>query len=384
MKPKLTAAQLAKARAAANKKNPAPAPAPVDPPANRKPKATPSPAPAPIDGPRNPLNVPFSQRLNDAITKLLKDQGATDQDIAAQLAAADTILEKDALLRRLKNPQDADPISTPADLGPVPKKKGKGKGRGKGGKKDAPAAIDDDPDESPPMTAEEEAELERDINSMTREEFERFEAGDGRLPKRLSKGSKKGQSRAKDGKYNMPEGPLPEAVKPEKAAAKPATKKAKKPVAEENLDAEEEVAATPKKRSSLASYLPGYNDPLLAPVYGGLRMLHKYPVSLPVGGGIAAILAAQALSGFSKNPPPPAGPASAPPSGPPMGVGQVQQPPGGEFIPMLPPEEEEEQAPQREMAEGMEQDGERRFFFEKPANPAGGPTDIIRQYRPNR
>jgi hypothetical protein len=370
MKPKLTAAQAAKARAAANKKNPAPAPAPAD--TAAQPKPAPLNAhqrrqpvdprsleamgvPAPIDGPRNPLNVPFSQRLNDAITKLLRDQGATDQDIAAQLAAADTILEKDALLRRLKNPQDADPISTPADLGPVPKKKGQRKGK----KDDTPAPIEED-------DADVEAEAEEE-------------------PKPKKKGrSTKGQSRSKDGKYNMPEGPLPEAVKPEKAAAKPATKKAKKPVADENLDAEEEVAAPPKKRSSLASYLPGYNDPLLAPVYGGLRMLHKYPVSLPVGGGIAAILAAQALSGFSKNPPPPAGPASAPPSGPPMGVGQVQQPPGGEFIPMLPPEDEEEQAPQREMAEGMEQDGERRFFFEKPANPAGGPTDIIRQYRPNR
>jgi hypothetical protein len=356
MKPKkLTAAQMAKARAAANKKNPAPAPAPAPakPKPQAKPKATPSPAPAPIDGPRNPLNVPFSQRLNDAITKLLKDQGATDQDIAAQLAAADTILEKDALLRRLKNPQDADPISTPADLGPVPKKKGQRKGK----KDDTPAPIEED-------DADVEAEAEEE-------------------PKPKKKGrSTKGQSRAKDGKYNMPEGPLPEAVKPEKAAAKPATKKAKKPVAEENLDAEEEVAAPPKKRSSLASYLPGYNDPLLAPVYGGVRMLHKYPVSLPVGTGIAAYLAAQALSGLSKTPPP-AGPAPAPPSGPPMG--------GGEFIPMLPPEDEEEQMPargqpipQEQMAEGMEQDGERRFFFEKPANPAGGPTDIIRQYRPNR
>jgi hypothetical protein len=176
----------------------------------------------------------------------------------------------------------------------------------------------------------------------------------------------------------MPEGPLPEAVRPEKAAAKPATKKAKQPVADENLDAEEEVAAPPKKSSSWTSYLPGYNDPLLAPVYGAARMLHKYPVSLPVGGTLAAYLAAQALKGFA-----PAPPASSPPPGPPPG--------GGEFIPVLPPDEEEEQMPargqaipQEDMAEGMEQDGERRFFFEKPANPAGGPTDIIRQYRPNR
>ena len=348
MKPKLTAAQAAKARAAANKKNPAPAPAPAN--TATKPKATPSPAPAPIDGPRNPLNVPFSERLNAALEKA----GATPE----QIAAADTILEKDALLRRLKNPEpesnitgdpDVDPISTPAELGPVPKGKGKGRGKGKGKEDDAPAPIEED-----------DVEVDEEPK-----------------PKRKGR-STKGQPRAKDGKYNMPEGPLPEAVKPEKAPAKAATKKATKPVAEENLDAEEEVSAPPKKRSSWASYLPGYNDPLLAPVYGAARMLHKYPVSLPVGGGIAAYLAAQALSGLSKNPPPPSG---APPGVPPMAVGEVQQPPGGEFIPMLPPEDEEEQAPQREMAEGMEQDGERRFFFEKPANPAGGPTDIIRQYR---
>jgi hypothetical protein len=374
MKPKLTAAQLAKARAAANKKNPAPAP--VDPPA--KPKATPGPAPAPIDGPRNPLNVPFSQRLNAAITKLLKEQGATDQDIAAQFAAADTIMEKDALLRRLKNPQDADPISTPADLGPVPK--GKGKGKGKGGKKDTPAPIDDDPDESPPMTAEEEAELERDINSMTREEFERFEAGDGRLPKRLSKGSKKGQSRDKKGKYNMPEGPLPEAVKPDKAAAKTATKKAKKPVAEENLDAEEEVPVTRNKVSGgLGSYLPGAQDPFLKPVYGAI----KYAYQRPVQTSLLAYLAAQALSGLSPKEQGKTAPAQGnaqPPSEPYMtdidmpGVAARREdmPMSGQTI------------PQEDMAEGMEQDGERRFFFEKPANPAGGPTDIIRQYRPNR
>ena len=334
MKPKLTAAQLAKAKAAASKKAPAPAPAPAN--TATKPKATPSPAPAPIDGPRAPKNVPFSQRLNAA----LEAAGATPE----QIAAADTILEKDALLRRLKNPQDADPISTPADLGPLPK--GKGKGKGKGKKDDAPAPIEED-----------DAEAEEE-------------------PKPKKKGrSTKGQPRAKDGKYNMPEGPLPEAVKPEKAPAKAATKKAKKPVADENLDAEEEVSAPAKTVSSRAEYLPGYRDPIVAPFYGAAKALYKYPVSLPVGGTLAAYLAAQALKGFA-----PAPPASSPPPGPPPG--------GGEFIPVLPPDEEEEQMPargqaipQEDMAEGMEQDGERRFFFEKPAKPAGGPTDIIRQYR---
>jgi hypothetical protein len=344
----LAAKKKAAAAAEAAKNKPKPAPA--------KPKATPSPAPAPIDGPRNPLNVPFSQRLNAAITKLLKEQGASDQDIATQLAAADTIMEKDALLRRLKNPQDADPISTPADLGPVPKKKGQRKGK----KDDTPAPIEED-------DAEVEAEEE---------------------PKPKKKGrSTKGQPRAKDGKYNMPEGPLPEAVKPDKAAAKTAPKKAKKVATDENLDAEEEVAAPPKRVSSKAEYLPGYRDPILAPVYGAAKALYKYPVSLPVGGTLAAYLAAQALKGFA-----PAPPASSPPPGPPMAVGDTQQPPGGEFIPVLPPDEDEEEQmpargqaiPQEDMAEGMEQDGERRFFFEKPANPAGGPTDIIRQYRQNR
>lgn len=330
--------KAAAAAAAAAKKNPAPAPAPA------KPKATPSPAPAPIDAPRNPLNVPFSQRLNAA----LKAAGATD----AQIAAADTIMEKDALLRSLKNPvesnltgdPDIDPVSTPAELGPVPKKKGKGRGK----KDDAPAPIEED-----------DAEAEDE-------------------PKPKKKGrSTKGQPRAKDGKYNMPEGPLPEAVKPAAKPAKAATNKRKKPVSDENLDAEEEVSTTTNKVSGgLGSYLPGAQDPFLKPVYGAI----KYAYQRPVQSTLLAYLAAQALSGLSPKEQAQTAPAqgtSQPPAEPYMtdidmpGVTQKR-----EDMPMR-----GQPIPQEEMAEGMEQDGERRFFFEKPANPAGGPTDIIRQYR---
>jgi len=343
----LTAAQkaalAAKKRAAAAAKN-SPAPASIDPPANTKPKPRATPSPAPVDAPRNPRNIPMSQRLDAA----LKAAGATD----AQIAAADTILEKDELLRSLKNPPiesnitgdpDVDPISTPAELGPVPKKKGQRKGK----KNDTPAPIEED-----------DGEMDEEP-----------------VPKKKGR-STKGQSRDKKGKYNLPEGPLPEAATPAKKSAPAATKKAKKAPADENLDAEEEEAPA-NKVSGMGSYLPGAEDPFVKPIYGAVKYAYKRPVQ----SALLAYLAAQALSQFAPKPAAkPAAPPQEPSDKPPQpyttdidmpGANQRREdmPMGGQLI------------PQEQMAEGMEQDGERRFFFEKPANPAGTDSDIIRQYR---